>query len=613
MNKNYYQRKDNHMTHSTYKLPPRNEVPLETTWNLNDIFADDETCKKAQETLKSSVQEFAASFQGKIKDTTNPEFLLKVIRKYEEIYTLAVRISAYVSLAFSVDMRNNDLGKWSQETELLFADFAAQTSFFDSELAELDTAIIEQAISETDSYKYYLTEKLAQKPYLLQSETEKVLAALSPIANLPYSVYETIKAQDMEFPDFEANGKTYPLSYVTYETKYAGEKDTDIRRNAFKAFSETLELYHNTNAALMLGTFTYKDTLAKLRGFKDGSEQSLFEQKSSRELYDRQIDLIMAELAPHMRKYAALIQKEYDLKEMHYADLLLPLDPDFQQEVSIEQAKDYISDAIQIMGTEYHDMIMHSFPERWIDFAQNIGKSTGGFCSGVPLTHPYILLNWSGQLSEVFTLAHELGHAAQDLLVAQNNTVLEQVMPFYLIESPSTFHELLLADSLLKKNEDPRFKRWVISSMINNTYFHNAVTHLLEGAFQRIVMDNISNGEQLSASDLDRIYLGVLKEFWGDAIVYDAGCEKTWMRQPHYYMDLYSYTYSASLVVSTDFYLRLNENPAANAEKWITYLKTGGPLSVTEHAKLAGVDLTTAAPLRNMIAFIGDLIDQLAK
>ena len=132
--------------------------------------------------------------------------------------------------------------------------------------------------------------------------------------------------------------------------------------------------------------------------------------KSTRELYDRQIDLIMNELAPHMRRYARLIQKTYNLDEMHFSDLLLPLDPDYSPAISIKDSEQFISDAIQIMGNDYHDMIMASYPERWIDFAQNVGKSTGGFCTMAPAAHPYILLNWSGKLSEVFTLAHELGH-----------------------------------------------------------------------------------------------------------------------------------------------------------------------------------------------------------
>ncbi len=592
-------------------LPKRSQVPISITWDLSDIYSNDEACKKAQTDLKEKTKKFLKNYQGKIKILTEPDILIKTIKDLEDLYILAYKISGYVSLNFSTDMRNDKLGKWNQEVNLLLAEFSSDISFFESELAQIDESVIQTTINQTQEYKYYLKNKLEEQNYLFNPETEKVLAALEPAFALPYSLYETIKAQDMNFPNFTVDDKEYPLSYVAFENNYSREKDPEIRRQAFKVFSQTLEKYHNTNAELMLSNFTSKEILAKLRGFQNATEAALFKQKSTRELYDRQIDLIMTDLAPHMRRYAKLIQKEYQLSQLHYSDLLLPLDPDYVPEVSIEEAKEYISDAMQIMGSEYHDMIMTSFSERWTDFAQNLGKSTGGFCAGIPTVHPYILLNWSGKLSEVFTLAHELGHASQDILVAEKNSLFEQDMPFYLIESPSTIHELLLADSLLKKNNDSRFRRWVISAMIGNTYYHNAVTHLLEAAFQRNVMDQIAGGQQLSANDLDEIYLDVLQKFWGNTLIIDDGAEKTWMRQPHYYMNLYSYTYSASLVVSTDFYLGLSENPEKQVAKWKNYLSTGGPLSVIEHAKLADVDLSSEKPLREMISFIGELIDQL--
>lgn len=596
---------------SKNSLPERKDVPIQETWDLTSIFSSDEACKKAQTELSEKTISFTEKYAGKLVANSSSQFLLDAVKDYEELVALIYRIQIYVSLRFSVDMRNDNLGKWDQEITALLARTGAAISFFDSELAQIEDSVFHQAIQETDKYQHFLQDKLEEKEHLLSQETEKVLAALSPSFSLPYSVYEIIKAQDITFPNFEANGQEYPLSYVSFENNYARDTNAEIRRNAFKSFSETLEKYHNTNAALMLGTFQKNETMAKLRGFESATEAALFRQKSTRELYDRQIDMLLHDLAPHMRRYAKLIQKEYQLDELHYADLLAPLDAEYEPEVTIKEAEQYISDAMKIMGDEYHDMMMASFPERWTDFAQNLGKSTGGFCTGVPEAHPYILLNWSGKLSEVFTLAHELGHAAQSILCAENNQLLEADMPFYLIESPSTAHELLLANSLLQKNKDPRFQRWVISSMIGNTYYHNAVTHLLEGAFQRIVMDKIADGESLSANDLDDIYLGVLKTFWGDTVIFDKGAEKTWMRQPHYYMNLYSYTYSASLVVSTDFYVNLEKNSEEQVDMWKKFLSTGGPLNVIEHAKLANVDLTTEKPLQNMIDFVGSLVDRL--
>ncbi len=599
------------MTSKVQGLAERSEVPVELTWDLSAIFSTEEDCRKAQLKLEKQAGDFKEKYQGKIKNCQESDFLLQAIKDLEALYFQADRLAAYVSLAFSVDMRNPHLAKWMQEVDQVLAQVFAESSFFDPELAQLDDAFLAETSRATEDYSQFLKDKLAAKSHLLQAETERVLAALEPSLQLPYKLYDVIKGQDMEFPDFEANGQSYPLSFVSYENNYARDKSTEVRRQAFKSFCQGLNRYHKTNASILISKFTTQEKLAKLRGFANATEEALFQQKSNRSLYDRQIDLIMSDLAPHMQRYAGLLADRYQLDRVHYSDLLAPFMPDFEPEITISQAETYIDKAMDIMGPSYKAMIMAAFPERWLDFAQNLGKSTGGFCADVAGCHPYILLNWSGNLSEVFTLAHELGHAGQNILASRNNSFLEREMPFYLVEAPSTAHELLLADSLFKQNSDPDFQDYVTASLVGNTYYHNAVTHLLEGAFQREVMDRIAAGDQLGAEDLDAIFLDQLKAFWGDRVILDPGAEKTWMRQPHYYAPLYSYTYSASLVVSTAFYLGLQDEPQEQVAKWQNFLKTGGPLPVIEHAKLAGVDLSTDKPLRQMIAYIGRLIGRL--
>ena len=211
-------------------------------------------------------------------------------------------------------------------------------------------------------------------------------------------------------------------------------------------------------------------------------------------------------------------------------------------------------------------------------------------------------------MSELFTLAHELGHAMQGLLCYENNTVFQADFSRYDIEAPSTFHEMLLTESLLRKNKGPRFERWVLSSMIANTYYHNFVTHLLEAAFQREVYRLADAGESLQADTLDALYRKVLEKFWGDAVILDKGAEKTWMRQPHYYMGLYSYVYSASLTIATAMALRLKEEGEGVLSDWIAFLKAGGPLPPAEHAKMAGIDITTDKPLKDSIRYIDKML-----
>ena len=250
--------------------------------------------------------------------------------------------------------------------------------------------------------------------------------------------------------------------------------------------------------------------------------------------------------------------------------------------------------------------------DRWIDFAQNIGKSTGGFCASPYQKGSYILLSWNERMSDVFTLAHELGHAGHFFTCNQVQSSLDAEVSNYAVEAPSTINELLMAEYLKEKSgDDKRFRRWVLASQISNTYYHNFVTHLLEAAYQREVYKLVDKGEAVPAETLNEIFKNVLKKFWGDEVELTEGCELTWMRQPHYYMGLYSYSYSASLTIATQVMKRIRNEGQTAVDDWKKTLAAGGTVTPVEFAKMAGVDVTTDAALIDTIDYIGGIIDEI--
>ena len=215
-------------------------------------------------------------------------------------------------------------------------------------------------------------------------------------------------------------------------------------------------------------------------------------------------------------------------------------------------------------------------------------------------------------MSDVFTLAHELGHAGHFYNCQQHQSYFDNECSQYVVEAPSTINELLMAEYLKDKNtEDKRFRRWVLASQISNTYYHNFVTHLLEAAYQREVYKRVDKGESVPAETLNEIFKGVLQKFWGDEVELTEGCELTWMRQPHYYMGLYSYSYSASLTIATQVMKRIRREGQSAVEDWKKTLKAGGSVTPVEFAKMAGVDVTTDAALLDTIDYIGSIIDEI--
>jgi oligoendopeptidase F len=298
---------------------------------------------------------------------------------------------------------------------------------------------------------------------------------------------------------------------------------------------------------------------------------------------------------------------------MTFADLKIAVDPEYDPKVTIEESHKYIRDGLSILGEDYVEMVDRAYRERWVDFAKNIGKSTGGFCSGIYRQNSYILLNWNDRMSDVFTLAHELGHAGQSMYGDAAQSVYDTDSSMYLIEAPSTMNELIMVNHLVNSSEDKRFRRWVLSNHISNTYYHNFVTHLREAWYQREVYKIIEEGGSVNADILSDIFRRNLELFWGDAVEIPEGAELTWMRQPHYYMGLYSYTYSAGLTVATQAMLRIRNEGQKAVDDWKRFLSAGATKDPVGLAAIAGVDITTDGPLNATIDYIGSVIDEICR
>ena len=351
--------------------------------------------------------------------------------------------------------------------------------------------------------------------------------------------------------------------------------------------------------------------MATLRGFDSVFDYLLDRQKVSRELYDRQIDVIMEELAPHMRKFARLIKEIYQLDEVRYEDLKLEVDPTYAAKVTYDEAKQYILEGLAPLGEGYLNIMKEAFDNRWIDYAETIGKRTGAFCSSPYGANSFILMFFTEDMNDCMTLAHELGHAGHFQLAYKHQNILDGRPSMYFVEAPSTTNELLVEFYLKNKaGDDLRMKRWISSQMVAKTYYHNFVTHLLEAYFQREVYRLVDAGKSLDADTLNRLFKETLAKFWGPEVVLTEGAELTWMRQPHYYMGLYSYTYSAGLTIGTQV-AKMIQKDSSVASNWVEVLKMGGTKSAEELAKAAGVDVSTDAPLKDTIATIGDLIDEI--
>lgn len=591
----------------TKSLPLRNNVPINETWDITALFDSDESFYKHLDEVLTKAKAFNLQYNHKLNDITIIEEMLSM---YSEILIQLDRMANYAELRLSVDTANTDAQTLSAKLSTTYGKIASELSFVESGILALSDELFETLI-EQSNYPHYLTKLKEKKKYQLSPEVEKVLASLSPIFESPYELYGTTKMLDIDFESFEHHGQMFPLDYATFENEYEDNANVAFRRKSFQYFSDALSKYQHTTAATYNMQVQQEKIEANLRGYDSVIDYLLQEQEVTRDMFDRQIDVIMSDLAPIMQKYAKLIQRVHGLDVMNFEDLKVSIDPGYEPEISINESKEYIYGALNVLGKDYIQMVEKAYTDRWIDFAQNKGKETGAYCASPYATHSYIFISWTGKMAETFVLAHELGHAGHFTLAQTHQNYLESEASMYFVEAPSTMNEMLMANYLFENSKDAHFKRWVIGSIVSRTYYHNVVTHLLEAAYQREVYTKVDNGESLTAPVLNQIMRDVYGQFFGDSVKLTDGAELTWMRQPHYYMGLYSYTYSAGLTIGTVMSQRIKDEGQPAVDAWLDVLKAGGSQSPVELAAIAGIDIRTDQPLKATIGYIGKLVDEL--
>ena len=584
----------------------RSEFPENELWDLTALYKDQEDFLRAIEKAREDIQKFVRDYQGKLSTFEDFE---RAFAELEQIYIQISHIGNYGFMPQTTDYGDESFAQIAQAAMEFETEANVALSFFDDALVGADEAVLERLGQEP-----HLTSAIRQakikKAHYLGADVEKALTNLGEVFYSPQDIYTKMRAGDFAMADFEVDGKVYKNSFVTYENFYQNHENAEIREKAFRSFSEGLRQHQNAAAATYLAQVKSEKLLADMKGYESVFDYLLAEQEVDRSMFDRQIDLIMSEFAPVAQKYLKHVAKVNGLEKMTFADWKLDLDSELNPEVSIDDAYDLVMKSVEPLGQEYCQEVARYKEERWVDFAANAGKDSGGYAADPYRVHPYVLMSWTGRMSDVYTLIHEIGHSGQFIFSDNHQSYFNAHMSTYYVEAPSTFNELLLSDYLERQFDNPRQKRFALAHRLTDTYFHNFITHLLEAAFQRKVYTLIEEGGTFGASKLNAIMKEVLTDFWGDAVEIDDDAALTWMRQAHYYMGLYSYTYSAGLVISTAGYLHL-KNDENGARDWLELLKSGGSKTPLESAMIIGADISTDKPLRDTIQFLSDTVDQI--
>lgn len=591
---------------TTMELKKRSEFPENELWDLTALYKDRQDFLLAIEKALQDIDLFKRNYEGRL---TSVDDFTQALIEIEHIYIQMSHIGTYAFMPQTTDFSDESFAQIAQAGDDFMTKASVALSFFDTALANADLDVLD-TLEKNPYFSAAIRMAKIQKEHLLSPDVEKALANLREVINAPYDIYTKMRAGDFDMDDFEVDGKTYKNSFVSYENFYQNHENAEIREKAFRSFSKGLRKHQNTAAAAYLAKVKSEKLLADMKGYASVFDYLLAEQEVDRSLFDRQIDLIMTEFGPVAQKFLKHVAQVNGLEKMTFADWKLDIDNDLNPEVSIDGAYDLVMKSLAPLGQEYTKEIERYQTERWVDFAANANKDSGGYAADPYKVHPYVLMSWTGRMSDVYTLIHEIGHSGQFIFSDNHQSYFNTHMSTYYVEAPSTFNELMLSDYLEHQFDDPRQKRFALAHRLTDTYFHNFITHLLEAAFQRKVYTLIEEGGTFGADQLNAMMKEVLTDFWGDAVDIDDDAALTWMRQAHYYMGLYSYTYSAGLVMSTAGYLNLKHNPNG-AKEWLDFLKSGGSRTPLDTAMLIGADIATEKPLRDTIQFLSDTVDQI--
>lgn len=591
----------------------RNEVPESSTWDLSDLFPNAEAWDRERLQVMSLLDEPAPwSRQG----TLDAPSLLAALTSYESLGLRVNHLAAYSRLRLSEDSSDAESQNMAGKIGEVTARLQAYTADLESKVLRMEDDDIEKAIQDEEAlapFRKYLRDMREAKPFRLSDESEFVLASLQEVLHVPFTFYQRSKLSDMAFSSVrDGEGADRPVSFALFENDYEMNPDPVLRREAYRSFTATLEAYKHGIASAYAGEVKRQTIIARLRGYESATHMLLRSQHVSVELYHGIIGTLFSELAPHMRRFVRLKQKKLGLEQLSFCDLKVPfVDSSNMASISFEEAGQMIVDATRMMGPDFSELMQQGVSRRWVDYADNKGKSTGAFCNTPYGKHARVLVTWSGNMSNTFLLAHELGHAAHFMLAGRHQRFVNYLPSLFFIEAPSTLNELLLAEHLRNQTDSREMKRSVLMNQFNHTYYHNFVTHLLEAEMQRRVYAAEEKGVPLTAESLSAMKGGVLSDFWGDAVQLDAGARLTWMRQPHYYMGLYPYTYGAGLTVSTAMMAQIREEGSAAVERWLRVLKAGGSMKPLDLLQLGGIDFSDARPVHDVVAFVGGLVDEL--
>jgi oligoendopeptidase F len=590
----------------------RDEVPDRFKWNLSDIFPTWEAWEAGYKDLEAGIAQYAA-LKGTLAG--GAENLLTAFRLSEELGQLAYRVWYYPSLQYDEDQRDNTINAKRQQVQILFARLAQAESWFNPELLAIPLETVRGWMDQSEAlriYRFAIENLYRQQEHVLDEAGEKLMSLASRLASAPNDAYWALSTADAKFPTITlSNGEQVTVSYGQYRALLATRREQADRDAAFRALHETYRAALNTYATLYNGVCQRDWFQARARGYNSTLDSALHGDNIPTSVVENLIETTRAGVEP-LRRYHRLRRKVLGVSSYQVYDFSIPL-VTFEKKYKYEEVLDWIVDAVEPLGPEYQARMREGFAGRWIDVYENEGKRSGAYSAPVYGTHPYMLLNYTDTLDDVFTLAHEMGHSMHTILSHQEQPFVYSSYTIFVAEVPSTLSEALLLEYMLKRSTDPDERIVLLQHAIDNitgTFFTQVMFADYELRAHRLAEQD----QPITSEILTEAYTTLLRDYYGDSIDLNPLTGITWARIPHFFNSpYYVYQYATCFASAARLSREIMRGDEDARTRYLTLLKSGGNDYPMEQLKKAGVDLAQPDTVRAVIEQLDDLVSRLER
>lgn len=591
------------------KLPARSEIAEADKWALEDLFLTDADWEAAVKQLEEQLAQLKG-YAGKV--SASADALYAYLTLADETENLFEKVLVYSNEKMHEDMGNSTYQGYAAQAQAAAARLSAAEAFFEPELLAMEESRLQGFLKEEpelEKYRLLIDRVWRRKAHTLSAAEEEILAKTYEMATAPDDIFSMFNDADAKFGTIrDENGKEVELTHGRFGG-FMESSDRRVRKEAFEALYQTYDQFQNTLAATYSANVKKAKFYADVRKYPSALAAALAPGNIPTEVYDNLIETVHRFL-PAMYRYVALRKRALGVEELHMYDVYVPLVADRTKKIPFAEAKEIVKCGLVPMGEEYVSHLEEGFDHRWIDVYENRGKRSGAYSWGAYGTHPYVLLNYQGKLDDVFTLAHEMGHALHSWYSNANQPYVYSGYLIFVAEVASTCNESLLMQYLLKESKDKKEKAYLLNHFIDQ-FKGTLFRQTMFAEFEKITHEMYAKGESLTAERLCAVYMDLNRKYFGEEMVSDPQIALEWARIPHFYTEFYVYQYATGFSCAIALSKRILEMGEAGVADYMKFLKGGCSKDPIELLKMAGVDISTPKPVEDALQLFEELVSEL--